>query len=164
MKTLIIGQRGIGVTTFIKNKIIPTLSDNFVVFDMFNEYIDYKGNVLHITGLEPSVLEDRVVGTIALNDLIIMDFFKQYLQPKKDDYYGWGFRWLHEILENKTAILSFPSIKHIDACFTDGEDIEKIYLFDTNDTEKTKKDFENEYHKIITYIPNFRKTETLMLD
>jgi|ERR1035437_424896 6-pyruvoyl-tetrahydropterin synthase len=137
MKTIIIGERACGETTFIKNVIIPSANGNFLVVDFNAEYTEYANNniqlihPLDITKIKNQLTE--IIKSTDDNTLIILDDFKQFLSPTMDDNYKMSYKWLNDIMKNKKVVLSVKAILSGDSqgynsLISDFDDIEKIYF------------------------------------
>ena len=144
MKTLVLGQQGVGKTHFIVNEIIPTI-ESYLVLDFCDEYsrlIKDETNIYKFKqGVVGSEFKNEVIDVIdsTPEDIVLIIDSADLLRfpiGKKDK----SFSWLIEALENRKYVLVFQSIWEV----TDGEIYgiyDDVYCFPTHDDEFTKRNF-----------------------
>lgn len=160
MKTILIGQKGIGATTFIKNELIPNLKDpsDFMAFDLTRDYVDYPlpHQRIIVDGLVSGKGKEAFIKLIksCKETTIILDCYRAFLMPQKDNSGYLSYEWLEEILEGKEVIMSINNCSDLDPRT---REIKKIYLFDTMEFDDgySKNILNSVYGKIITKVPRF---------
>jgi len=130
MKTILIGRKGAGVTTFIKTKLIPNLK-SYVVIDFTGEY---KGMYEIHCGSKYSFKERReIVEKVFSNpeyETIILDNAIAFLNPDKDCFYNLSFKWLMDLCHAKNVIFNCYNWSDMKNLFYVSHNSEaEIYLF-----------------------------------
>ncbi len=128
VKRALIGKRGSGKTHFIKNKILPTLKNYFII-DPNNEYdyISEKHKLVlnrHLTFKENKDMVMKAIGenldkTIIIDDFLLLDS---------------NSKWFFDIIRDLNFIIVLQSFSQL-GNYT--ERIDYFYNFGTNDTDRS---------------------------
>ena len=152
MRELIIGKKGIGKTTLIKNELIPVLKE-YIIFDIFQEYMEFK-NVISFSYIGESSsrksLKEKFQNVAAKTDsntVIILDNTECYLYPEIDAAGKESYEWIKVALKEKQFILTTTYIR-THGIYAD-LDLTKIYLFDTTNSEQECSNFKHSKKDII---------------
>ena len=123
MKTILIGMKGIGITTFIKEKLITAISNtkSILIFDAFDEYKNYDAiGVCRVSSFGKLTLAERnelvqaqLSSEINRDKTIILDGFRSYLNPRKDSTGNLSYEWLNHLLHGKESILTTFSTERL---------------------------------------------------
>ncbi len=168
MKTFIVGMRGIGVTHFLKNELLPKIDESkrVAIMDFTGEWareqsVAYQYQTLPFhefrTAREIRLAVGMCLEVLHKDAVIILDSWKSYLSPQAEDPSRPAsadnpatYKWLNDLLKNRTAILTTLAMRDLSAF----RDIEKIYKFRTLDEYP---EIEATYSRVIEHRKSFRE-------
>ena len=136
MKTFIVGMRGIGVTTFIKEKMIHN-ELKYKIFDFTGEYKDlqFEKYRLNLGGMSPIQIRSYIhsaCDNTPADVIFIFDSWNKALNPQMTSKGTFAFAWLNTMLRDRKCILTAQSLKDISDSFTG---VVKIHKFRTLDKD-----------------------------
>lgn len=145
MRTLILGKKNVGKTTYIKEKIVPELKYCcIVVIDLLNEWNAQEYLQDKIIKIIPNPNERSMIITKNLikktleiengndkNTIFVIENMECYFNDLKK---------FKDVIKGKNYILSFQSISSLRSLEIDNI-FDEVYMFPTLDNHETKRDF-----------------------
>jgi hypothetical protein len=144
-KRVIIGKKGCGKTTFIKEAIIPKLKD-YIVIDMCDEYKEVPAERKYIFHNDFSIKHnlDNVYEVLRLNKNCVFIIDDACLIGPDANFIDAFY-----VQKDVSVITSFPAIK---SCGETIEYCDYIYLFDTMDSERIRVPFIHDHSDKIIFL------------